>query len=151
MLILSEKYPPSQPCSCDICVGYCHRPGWWIVEEAEKAIKAGLAPRMMLEISPDGNFGVLSPSFKGNEGNFALQVYAEQGCTFLDKGLCELSGTGLQPLECRYCHHERIGFGNQCHIDIEKDWNTDYAKRMIVRWGNITGFWVRQGLVLKEK
>jgi hypothetical protein len=151
MLILREKYPPSQPCSCEICVGYCHRPGWWTVEEAEKAIKAGLAHPMMLEVSPEGKFGVLSPSFKGNEGNYTLQLYSNQGCTFLDKGLCELSGTGFQPLECRYCHHERIGFGNQCHTYIEKDWNTAYAKRLIVRWGNITGFWERQGLVLREK
>jgi hypothetical protein len=150
-LILYEKYPPSQPCRCKICVGYCKRPGWWSVEEAEKAINAGLAHRMMLEISPERNFGVLTPSFKGNEKNFALQIFYERGCTFLINGLCELFGTGLQPLECRFCHHERKGLGKRCHLDIEKDWNTNEAKRLIVRWGNLTSFWERQGMILKEK
>ena len=38
---LLEKYPPSEPCSCDICVNYCLRPGWWTVDEAKNAIRAG--------------------------------------------------------------------------------------------------------------
>jgi hypothetical protein len=146
-----RKYTPSRPCSCDICVSYCKRPGWWTVEEAGKAIDEGYAGRMMLEVSPERDFGVLSPSFKGNEGNYALEIYSAQGCTFLNEGLCELFGTGHMPLECRYCHHDRKGSGQRCHHDIEKDWNTDYGKRLIVRWGNITGFWAKQGLVLKPK
>ena len=47
--ILHEKYPPSQPCNCKICIDYCKRPGWWTVNEAERAIAAGLHSRMMLE------------------------------------------------------------------------------------------------------
>jgi hypothetical protein len=82
---LYEKFPPSEPCSCASCVSFCKRPGWWTVDEAEKAIEAGLAGRMMLEISPEHNFGVLSPAFKGNEANYAMQLYAEQGCTFLER------------------------------------------------------------------
>lgn len=39
---LVEKYPPSPPCSCDICMGYCIRPGWWTVDQAERAIKSGI-------------------------------------------------------------------------------------------------------------
>ena len=148
---LNARYPPSEPCSCKICVNYCQRPGWWTVEEAIKAINEGLAYRMMLEISPELNFGVLSPSFKGNECNYAFQIFSKQGCTFLSNGLCELFGTGLQPLECRFCHHDRQGMGIKCHKDIEKDWNTEYAKKLIIRWGNITGFWQRQGLSVNEK
>jgi hypothetical protein len=148
---LKEKYPPSEPCSCKICVNFCQRPGWWTVEEAVKVIGVGFADRMMLEISPEHDFGVLSPAFKGNECNYALQIFATQGCTFLSKGLCELFDTGLQPLECRFCHHSRRGLGKKCHHDIEKDWNTDYGKRLIIRWGNETRFWQRQGLVVKEK
>jgi hypothetical protein len=148
---LHQKYPPSTPCSCNICVSYCKRPGWWTVEEAEKAIGAGYAFRMMLEISDDKSFGVLSPAFKGNEVNYALQVYSKQGCTFLVDGLCELFGTGYQPLECRFCHHERKGLGVKCHNDIEKEWNSNEAKRVIVKWGNITGFWQKQGLFLQVK
>jgi len=57
---LIQKYPPSEPCSCDICLGYCLRPGWWTVAQAARAIDAGYAGRMMLEMSPDLSFGVLS-------------------------------------------------------------------------------------------
>jgi hypothetical protein len=148
---LTRKYPPSEPCSCKKCVSFCQRPGWWSVEEASKAIDAGYGNRMMLEISPDRSFGVLSPAFKGNESNYALQIFSMYGCTFLNNELCELFETGLQPLECRYCHHDRPGLGKKCHFDIEKDWNTEYGKRLIVRWGNITGFWQKQGFLLKEK
>jgi len=148
---LCEKYPSSEPCSCEICRSYCIRPGWWTVEQASWAIDAGYADRMMLEMAPEGTFSVLSPAFKGNEGNFALEVFANQGCTFFKDGLCELFGTGHEPLECRYCHHDRKGLGRQCHTDIESHWNTPEAKRLIVRWGNLTGFWSRQGLIVQEK
>ena len=150
-LDLHEKYPPSEPCSCDVCVNYCLRPGWWTVEEAGRAIKDGFGNRMMLEISPDKRFGVLSPAFKGNEGEYSYQEFSKNGCTFLKGGLCELFGTGFQPLECRYCHHNRKGMGVKCHSDIEKKWKTYDAKRLIIRWGNQTGFWQRQGLIVKEK
>jgi hypothetical protein len=150
-LTLHEKYPPSEPCSCKICVSYCKRPGWWTIEEAKKAIEAGFSERIMLEISPERDFTVLSPAFKGNEGNYALQIFAENGCTFLKNGLCELFETGFQPLECRFCHHKRKGLGIKCHTDIEKEWNSNEAKRLIVKWGNITGFWQRQGLVMIER
>jgi hypothetical protein len=148
---LLEKYPPSESCSCEICTGYCQRPGWWTVAQAADAIAAGFASRMMLEMAPEGTFSVLSPAFKGNEVNFSLEVYANQGCTFLKEGLCELFGTGHEPLECRFCHHDRKGEGQKCHSDIEKDWNTPEAKRLIVQWGNLTGFWARQGLIVQEK
>ena len=149
--LLHEKYPPSGPCSCQTCVSFCLRPGWWTVEEAARAIEEGYADRMMLEVSPDSRFGVLSPAFKGNESNYALEVFSKQGCTFLSDGLCELFNTTFQPMECRFCHHDRKGLGEKCHHDIEADWNTDYGKRLVVRWGNITGFWERQGLNVAEK
>jgi hypothetical protein len=148
---LKIKYPPSESCSCEICVSYCKRPGWWTIDEASAAIKAGFADRMMLEMSPERDFAVLSPAFKGNEVNYALQIFAEKGCTFLNEGLCELFNTGFQPLECRYCHHERKGLGIKCHSDIEKQWNSPEAKRIIVKWGNITGFWQKQGIIMIEK
>jgi len=148
---LQKKYPPSDPCSCDVCKSYCKRPGWWTVKEAENAIREGMASRMMLEISPEKDFGVLSPAFKGNEVNYALQDFSGNGCTFYNDGLCELFGTGLQPLECRFCHHDRAGQGPNCHADIESEWKTSFAKRVVVRWGNLTGFWEKQGLKLVEK
>lgn len=149
--LLYKKFSPSEPCSCKICLKYCKRPGWWTLYEAKKAIDSGFAKRMMLEISPDGNFGVLSPSFKGNEGNYAFQIFSNQSCTFLHNNLCELFGSEFQPLECRYCHHSRKNKGIKCHAAIEKEWNSEASKRLIVEWGNLIGFWNRQGLILQEK
>jgi len=138
---LVSKYPPSEPCSCKVCLGYCIRPGWWTVSESARAIDAGYADRMMFEMSPERSFGVLSPAFKGCEGGFALEFYADKNCTFLHEGLCELHGTTFQPLECRFCHHSRTGQGQKCHADIEKDWHTPAGYALVKKWGNITGFW----------
>lgn len=100
----------------------------------------------MLEMSPDFTFGVLSPSFNGCERDFALQDFARSGCTFLSDGLCGLHGTGLQPLECRFCHHTRKGLGQKCHADIEADWNTPAGQALVSLWIRITGLWDRYGL-----
>lgn len=89
---------------------------------------------MMLEISPEMTFGVVSPAFGGCEGNFALHQYAKNGCNFYKNGLCELHGTGYEPLECRYCHHLRKGLGQKCHADIEKDWRTPTGQALIKKW-----------------
>jgi hypothetical protein len=138
---LKEKYPPSEPCSCDICLAYCSRPGWWTIAEAARAIKSGYENRMMLEVSPEQTFGVLAPAFKGCEGFFAIDEYAENGCTFLRNNLCILHGTGLQPLECTFCHHTRTGLGQECHADIEKEWDTPNGHALVVCWMKSTGLW----------
>jgi hypothetical protein len=144
---LNEKYPPSAPCSCVICFSYCKRPGWWTVKEAAAAMDSGYGKQMMLEVSPEFSLAVLSPAFKGCEGNFALNRYAERGCNFFQDQHCELHGTGLQPLECRYCHHERRGMGEKCHLDIEKDWNTLAGRRLVEKWIELTGFREKQYLL----
>jgi len=149
--MLQEKYSPSEPCSCDICKGYCLRPGWWTVDEAEAVLQTQYINRIMLEVSPEKDFAVLSPGFKGNEGSIALEVFSGNGCTFFMDGLCELFGSGLQPLECRFCHHSRKGEGINCHLSIEEEWKTPRGKRIVVRWGNMTGLWVKMGLIIKEK
>ena len=131
---LAMLYPPSEPCRCAVCLNYCTRPGWWTVEEADGAISLGYGTRMMLEVAPELTFGVLSPAFKGGETRFALQEYSANKCTFLRDGLCGLFGTGVQPLECRFCHHDRVGLGPQCHADIEKDWNTTAGQALVKRW-----------------
>ncbi len=140
---LAEKYPPSPPCSCEVCISYCKRPGWWTVEEASRAIEAGYGTRMMLEMAPGFSFGVLSPAFKGCEVKFAYKEYASAGCTFLVDNKCDLHGTGHQPLECRYCHHERVGMGPLCHADIERDWNTLAGRALVVKWSEAVGFMKR--------
>lgn len=131
---LLEKYPPSEPCTCEICLAYCARPGWWTVEEATHALEAGYGSRMMLEIAPELTFGVLSPAFKGCEKSFATNQFAKNGCIFLRNDRCELFGTGHQPLECRFCHHERRGLGSKCHTALEKDWKTPAGQALVEKW-----------------
>jgi len=138
---LAEKYPPSPPCSCAVCLAYCTRPGWWTVAEAAAAIEAGYGRRMMLEVAPDLSFGVVSPAFGGNLAGFAENRFAPNGCNFLKDGLCELHGTGHQPLECRFCHHERRGLGPVCHADLERDWNSSAGHRLVVGWSKAVGLW----------
>ena len=87
----------------------------------------------MLEISPEKDFGVLSPAFRGNEGNFAFQIFSGNGCTFFRNNLCELHGTDFQPLECRYCHHNRVGKGKECHHAIENDWKIN-GMQLVKLW-----------------
>ena len=136
---LPRKYPPSEPCSCEVCVGFCLRPGWWSVAEAARAMEAGYGPRMMLEMSPELSFGVLSPAFKGCEGYLATNHYSRNGCTFLKQARCGLYGTGFQPLECRFCHHERSGLGTLCHADLEIDWNTHRGQGFVREWVELMG------------
>ena len=131
---LASQYPPSDPCTCETCWQYCSRPGWWTVREAETAMEAGLRDRMMLEISPERTFGVLSPAFKGCERCFALQRFADRGCTFLQSNLCELHGSGFQPLECRFCHHDRRGQGPHCHAALENNWHSPAGRTLVRKW-----------------
>jgi hypothetical protein len=131
---LVEKYPPSDPCTCNVCLSYCARPGWWTVEQAEQAYNAGHGGRMMLEIAPELTYGVLSPAFKGCERSIAANQFAKNGCTFFRSERCELYGTGYEPLECRFCHHDRPGCGHQCHADLEKEWRKPAGQRLVQKW-----------------
>jgi hypothetical protein len=134
---LHAKYLPSEPCGCDICLAYCRRPGWWSVEQARAALEAGYGARMMLELAPEGGWGVLSPAFRGNEGFFATQEAAPNGCSFLKDNLCELFDTGFEPLECRFCHHDRVGQGPECHAALERDWHTPAGQALVREWSRL--------------
>ena len=104
----------------------------------------------MLEMSPDVSFGVLAPAFRGNEGRFSLALYAREGCTFLRNDRCELFDTGHQPLECRFCHHDRQGLGETCHHALEEDWNTPEGKDLVVHWSNQVGLLNRHRQVMGD-
>jgi hypothetical protein len=97
--------------------------------------------RRMLEPAPERTFGVVAPAFRGCEGAFAFQQYAGRGCNFLNENRCELHGTGHQPLECRFCHHDRPGLGPECHAALEEDWKTPAGRRLVIRWAKMTGGW----------
>lgn len=143
---LLMKYPSSEPCNCETCKSFCIRPGWWTVEEATKAIDAGYANRMMLEIAPELTFGVLSPAFYGSEKNIALKEYSIFGCCFFTNGLCELHNTGLKPLECRFSHHSRPRKGSICHSDLEQNWKTSEGQALVERWIQLIGLLKKYGL-----
>jgi hypothetical protein len=89
---------------------------------------------MMLELSPDRKYGVLSPAFRGCEGGFALQEFAQNGCTFFRRGLCALFHTGFEPLECRFCHHDRAGQGRVCHEALIQDWLSPAGQALVLQW-----------------
>lgn len=146
--LLVEKYPPSEPCSCDICRQYCARPGWWTVEQAALALDAGYTRRMMLEISPERTTAVLAPAFKGCEGFFGLQQYSTNGCTFLEESRCQLHGSALLPLECAFCHHSRAGLGPECHAALEQVWASAAGRELVMRWLHLSGLWERRHLCL---
>jgi hypothetical protein len=148
---LAAQYPSSDPCGCPVCLAYCLRPGWWTVRQAAAALDAGYGNRMMLEVAPERTFGVLSPAFKGCEGTFALQQFASRGCTFLEEGRCGLHGTPFQPLECRFCHHDRPGLGPQCHADLEREWTTPAGRALVARWCRMTGLWRELGVYGLER
>lgn len=143
---LYEMFPASPSCNCEICRGYCQRPGWWTVSEAGIAIRQGLSHRMMLEISPEVTFGVLSPAFRGCEMHIATNAYKSAGCTFHHQYGCELYQSDLMPLECRFCHHERTGMGQKCHVALENDWNSAAGKALVVEWCTLTHLWDRMTL-----
>jgi len=103
-------------------------------------MEAGYGPRMMLELSPELTFGVLSPAFKGCEGRVANNLFARNACTFLRRTRCELFGSGYQPLECRFCHHDRPGLGLRCHADLEEEWHTLTGQKLIQKWMALTKF-----------
>ena len=131
---LYDRFPPSKACSCTTCISFCRRPGWPLVEEMHLAIDAGLASHLMLEFSPNLSFGILAPAFFGKEGMFALTCFSNNYCTFFDQGRCALFGLPYRPLECRFCHHERIGQGKACHLALAHEWNTSKGKRLVHRW-----------------
>jgi hypothetical protein len=98
---------------------------------------------MMLEMGSGNAFGVLSPAFDGDEQGFATQGNSAKGCTFLKNDRCELHESQFQPLECRFCHHDRAGEGVRCHADIEREWNSPAGRALVVRWSNKSDFWRR--------
>ena len=92
---------------------------------------------MMLEISPEMTFAVLSPAFYGNERKIAQNIYSKNGCNFYKNSLCELHNTDIFPFECNFCHHDRVGLGLKCHADLENDWFTTEGQSIARKWCNI--------------
>ncbi len=125
---------PSEPCSCLKCQAMCLQPCWPTSDEAKKIIEAGLGRRLMLMRwweSP-GTF-LLCPAHPGSEGK---KLIGGLGCTFFDKGMCELHEDGLKPFEAQYAHHNRIDREqNQAlHRSIAESWKSKAGQILIEQW-----------------
>lgn len=118
----------SQACRCPSCRAECKRvSGWFTPAEAEKAIKTGLASRLVFVEEEQTGIAPAGTEFP-NHGR----------CTFLllDER-CELHGRDYKPIECR------TGFG--CD---RRDPAAPTVQDMYELWASAEGSKVRQ--MLKE-
>jgi Fe-S-cluster containining protein len=141
-------------CTCSACVRNCERnPGWMSLEEAEKAIGAGMATRLMRDwLEADGELGnkariyVLSAASIGHEGTDAPEIdfadalmmlmgteWTKGRCTFLKNNLCQIHDSGFKPQQCR----ESMGCKEEPGPDnfaMARQWNTEEGRALVARW-----------------
>lgn len=148
--ISGQIAPVVRPCSCSECIDLCRRnPGWMTPAEANAAIDAGLAKRLMrdwlepcTEYGNDEKIWILAPASEGCEGLDAPEcdswVSAFMGnwckgqCTFLRDGKCEIHDSGFKPRQCR----ETLGCTGEhtTNYEIAKHWDTDEGRTVVERW-----------------
>lgn len=128
-------------CTCDKCIQACENtPGWFTPQEAEQALNAGLAKRLMLDWwAADENIYVLSPASEGLGGGrapeltfFNLFTTGWGQCVFLKDSRCEIHSSGFKPKLCRetLCCTETYPSKEV----VVEDWASDYGKSLIERW-----------------
>lgn len=135
------------PCTCSDCVRACQEnPGWFAPDEAERAIAAGLANRLMLDWWVDfpENVYLLAPASQGCEGKYApeLDVFAplfpgwnKGKCTFLKRRRCAIHNSGFKPHQCR------TYAGNE---EVKALWDNDPARALIEHWKKLVGLEAEQ-------
>lgn len=132
-------------CTCDRCVSACYQaPGWFGLDDAEVAIDAGYAKKMMLDWweehdDGDNNTYVLAPAVVGFGGRLAPDIpefpfsfgWVKGRCSLLDdKSRCTIHSTGFKPAQCRALGHG-VSLKNQ---DAIKPWRTKRGLALIRRW-----------------
>lgn len=133
-------------CTCEACAGACKRiPGVFAPLEALRAVRAGLAPRMV-ETRMEGHF-VLMPlaradGWQESEGHFRDGAYDARGrCTFLSgSDRCELHDTKFKPKECRealLCG-ETAG-AREVDRNLEASWDTRVGHLVRKIWHKALG------------
>lgn len=152
----------SSSCSCHECVEACSRaPGWMLPDEAQRAIDAGHAKKLMLdwhEEDGERNRYVLCPAVNGNGGKrgpnraecrrspFAFLSLFDGGlkrgrCIYLTKNdECAIHSSGFKPYECRevlVCKDMRPTLS---YLEIAKKWQTSEGRKLIRRWKKLVGF-----------
>lgn len=126
-------------CSCDRCKAMCKRPCWPTPKEAKKLIDRGYAKRLMMDYwASEPNIYIICPALKGYEGmETPWWPSGERGCTFQDsKGLCEIHGKHLKPIEGRIAHHNEIGRGHgfNLHQTVAKLWDSKEGRDIVWLW-----------------
>jgi Fe-S-cluster containining protein len=144
-------------CRCAQCRAACnHAPGWMTMEEAEAAIKAGLAKKLMVdwwETHPE-HIMLLCPAAVGREGKRACTldelggavevVFGGKGkgrCTFFKDNKCELHTSGFKPEECRLtfaCAPDRYGYDERKKLAMS--WDSARGKAVVKRWAKEVKF-----------
>src|SRR4029079_10581116 len=123
-------------CQCDRCRSACERiPGLFTPDEAEHAIEAGHADRMMAVAyhdERDGDYLALAPRSVPHGKpelthigpHLRLDTAAAKGrCTYFTKDRkCELHGTGFKPGECRTTRLCAYPDGLGHNVRIRREW-----------------------------
>lgn len=131
-------------CTCSECVEACTRnPGWFGPEDAEKALNAGLASKMMLDYwAGSPNIYVLAPASQGREGTIAPEMtwhdainamfgdWHKGQCVLLKNNRCTIHDSGYKPYQCI----------NMCNNSPMRDmWDSKKGRALIARWRAETG------------
>ena len=121
-------------------------------DEAERAIKAGLARDLMLDwFCPDEKVGndediyVLAPASINHQSGYApamplsvLFGVLNEKCVLLKDGLCTIHNSGFKPWQCRTTFACR-GLSDSKY-DIVPAWRTPEALALVERWKTIVNF-----------
>lgn len=139
---IRQKWPATEDCSCDECVGYCERPGWFLPDEVRVAAEyLGLSLREMFErylvvdwwgggSDIDHHVGILAPGKPSETGRVASIGFVRgEGCVFLNEdGKCSIHA--VKPHECRLAHHVVVHAGNS-HLEIARVWDGEEGRALI--------------------
>lgn len=151
----------SGDCRCDKCASACRLlPGRMTPEEAQRAIAAGLASRMMLDwYDPCSRLGnndkvlMITPGSVGYEGTDApdtedlfpgglMQAWTSgpepMPCTFFKDGLCGIHDSGFKPQQCRTVY-ACTGQGDE-NIVLARLWWTPLGQEVVEQWKRAAGY-----------
>lgn len=147
-------------CTCRECTEACEKnPGWFSPEQADKALMAGHAKKMMLDwldpsskLSNDEEIWILAPAARGFEARKAPDMDEMQGgsgpfshlygdppykgrCVFLENGLCSLHDSGFKPTQCCSALHGQQHKGEwKSNYDMARMWNNPEAQKIVAKW-----------------
>lgn len=137
-----------ESCTCNRCVGACKRnPGWFGLDDAERALNAGLAPKMMLDYWIDSPFVyILAPASVGYEGKLAPDRplfdfnWTKGHCTFLKANRCLIHYSGYKPMQCKglLCCTPLIENNHISNLTMRNIWDCERGRLLVERWRSLT-------------